>query len=164
LDRILDKIKKGGQAGLKVVEKMRPAGSALRALNIVIFFALLLGSACTTTEAPEFKGGVLATFDVQGERFSIFITNPETIEQVYALSKGESDARIPSGRLLRGQVSYNKPWHWHIDSQDIAMAHVTMELCDGRPSDVENNSDYWIDSVGRFCPWSAQLVVLNDYR
>lgn len=138
--------------------------SALRVLNIVIFLAWLLGSACTTTEAPELKGGVLATFDVQGERFSILITNDATIDQVFALSKGESNARIPSGRLLRGQMSYNKPWHWHIDSQDIAMAEVTIELCDGRPSDVENSLDYWVDTVGRFCPWSARLVALHDYR
>jgi hypothetical protein len=88
----------------------------------------------------------------------------KTAGQVFALSKGEGDARIPSGRLLRGQVSYNKPWHWHIDSQDIAIVEVAIELCDGRPSDVENNQDYWIDIVGRFCPWSAQLVALNDYR
>lgn len=126
--------------------------------------ALLFGFSCSTPEGSELRGGVLATFDVQGERYSIFIMNSETIEQVVALSKGQSDARIPSGRLLRGQVSYSKPWHWHIDSQDIAMAEVTIELCDGRPSDLENNLDYWIDTVGRFCPWSARLMELKDYR
>ena len=149
---------------MKAGAKAMTMASALRALKIAAFLALLLGSTCTTSEAPELRGGVLATFDVQGERFSVFITNEETIDQVSALSKGKSEARIPSGRLLRGQVSYNKPWHWHMDSQDIVMAEVTMELCDGRPSDIENNLDYWIGTVGRFCPWSAQLVALNDFR
>lgn len=133
-------------------------------LLTAVLIALLFGFSCTTSEGPELKGGVLATFDVQGERYSIFIMNSETIEQVVALSKGQSDARIPSGRLLRGQVSYNKPWHWYIDSQDIVMAEITIELCDGRPSDLENNLDYWIDTVGRFCPWSARLMELRDYR
>jgi hypothetical protein len=44
------------------------------------------------------------------------------------------------------------------------MAEVTIELCDGRPSDLENNLVYWMDTVGRFCPWSARLVELKDYR
>lgn len=124
----------------------------------------LVESSCTTSESPELRGGVLATFDVDGERFSVFITNPETVEQVLVLSRGQSDARIPNGRILRGEVSYNKPWHWHLDSQDIQMADVTVELCDGRPSDVENNLDYWVGTVFRFCPWSARLVDLKDYR
>jgi len=134
------------------------------ALLLAGLTALLLGSSCTSSESTELSGGVLATFDVDGERFSVFITNPETVEQVLALSKGQSDARIPNGRILKGEVSYNKPWHWHLDSQDTQMADVTVELCDGRPSDVENNLDYWVDTVFRFCPWSAQLVDLKDYR
>ena len=134
------------------------------ALLLAGLTALLLGSSCRSSESTELSGGVLATFDVDGERFSVFITNPETVEQVLALSKGQSDARIPNGRILKGEVSYNKPWHWHLDSQDTQMADVTVELCDGRPSDVENNLDYWVDTVFRFCPWSAQLVDLKDYR
>ena len=121
-------------------------------------------AACASPTAPALKGGVLATFEVSGERYSIFITNPQTIDQVYSVLRGTSNARIPSGRLLRGQVSYNKPWHWHIDSQDVVMAEVTIELCDGRPSYVENNLDDWLNSVGRFCPWWAQLVELRDFR
>jgi len=138
----------------------RSEASASAMLFAILFFL----SACSTPEAPELEGGVLATFDVGGERYSIFITNQQTIEQVYALSRGQSQAAIPSGRVLRGQVSYNKPWHWHIDSQDVAMAEVTIELCDGSPSMVEQNIDYWVGTVGRFCPWSAQLVSLKDYR
>lgn len=33
------------------------------------------------------------------------------------------------------------PWPWHIDSEDIAMAKVTIELCDGVPSYVEAHLD-----------------------
>ena len=110
------------------------------------------------------SGGILATFDVVGEEYSIFITNKETIEQVFAVQRGESQATIPSGRLLRGKVSYNQPWSWHIDSGDIHMAEVTIELCDGTPSQVEANLDYWVDTVQRFCPWSAKIVKVEDFR
>lgn len=116
------------------------------------------------SKKPALSGGVLATFDVNGEKYSIFITNIDTIDQVLALERGQSMATIPSGRLLRGAEDYNRPWSWHIDSEDIEMAEVTMELCDGTPSQVEANLDYWIDNVQRFCPWGAILTAVEDYR
>ncbi len=129
-----------------------------------LFLAATVLAACPSPTSPKLDGGVLATFNVQGERYSIFITNPQTIEQVLALSNGQTEARIPSGRLIDGPVSYNAPWHWHIDPEDVQMAEVTMELCDGLPSDVEKDIAYWVGTVGRFCPWSAVLVSLKDYR
>ena len=113
---------------------------------------------------PALSGGILATFDVVGERYSIFITNSNTIEQVLAVQRGESNATIPSGRLVRGSVFYNEPWSWHIDSEDIHMAEVTIELCDGTPSQVEDNLDYWLQTVERFCPWGATIVKIEDFR
>ena len=44
------------------------------------------------------------------------------------------------------------------------MAEITMELCDGLPSHVEEDIDYWVDTVGRFCPWSAKIVKIEDFR
>jgi hypothetical protein len=110
------------------------------------------------------NGGILVTFDVVGEKYSIFITNTDTIEQVLSLQRGESQAVIPSGRLVRGSVPYNQHWSWHIDSEDIHMAEITIELCDGTPSQVEANLDYWVDTVQRFCPWDARIVKIEDFR
>lgn len=118
----------------------------------------------TVNKQPALSGGILATFDVLGEKYSIFITNKETIEQVVAAQRGDSQATIPSGRLLKGSVSYNLPWNWHIDSEDIHMAEITIELCDGTPSQVEANLDYWVETVQRFCPWSAKIVKIEDFR
>jgi hypothetical protein len=125
---------------------------------------LLIAVRCESPAGPDLKGGVLATFDVQDERFSIFITNSQTIDQVIALSNGQSNVTIPSGRVLKGRVDYNLPWGWHIDSQDITMANATVELCDGLPSYLEAHLDAWIQNVGYFCPWSAKLVSVKDYR
>ena len=44
------------------------------------------------------------------------------------------------------------------------MAEVAVEVCDATPSYVEANQDYFVDVVGSYCPWSAQLVGLVDYR
>ena len=113
---------------------------------------------------PALSGGILVTFQVIDEKYSIFITNQKTIEQVFAVQRGESRATIPSGRVVRGSVPYNQPWSWHIDSELISMAEFTIELCDGKPSQVEANLDYWVDTVQYFCPWSAKLVEIKDYR
>ncbi len=118
----------------------------------------------TFSRKPALAGGILATFNVLDEVYSIFITSEEVIEQVLALERGESMASIPNGRLVRGAVAYNQPWSWHIDPEDIQMVELTIEVCDGTPSMVEADLDYWIDTVQRFCPWSAKLVAVEDFR
>ena len=118
----------------------------------------------TIHSQPTSRAGVLATFDVHGERYRIFITNEETIEELYAVQRGDSQATIPSGRLIKGGVAYNAPWNWHIDPGDVHMAEITIELCDGTPSMVEDDLDYWVDTVQRFCPWGAKLLDVQDYR
>ena len=35
------------------------------------------------------------------------------------------------------------------------LAEISMEVCDGLPSDVEKDLDYWVDTVKRFCPWNS---------
>jgi hypothetical protein len=110
--------------------------------------------------------GILATFDVVGERFKVWVTNPETIEQILELESGDATASIPNGRVLRGpgQGEHNAPWSWHLDPQQIMMAEFTIELCDGLPSFVESEVGYFVDTVGQYCPWSARLVEVRDCR
>ncbi len=108
----------------------------------------------------ELSGGIIATFDVVGEQFRVWVTNPETIQQIRDLEAGRNEANIPIGRILRGPGagSHNAPWSWHLDPEDISMAEMTIEVCDARPSYVEENVDEFVDNVQRYCPWSAVLV------
>ena len=112
------------------------------------------------------SGGVLATFDVRGELFRVWVTNPETIQQLLDLRDGKSSASIPNGRLLSdaGQGSHNVPWSWHLDPEEIEMAEAAIEVCDALPSYVEANRDEFIQTAGRYCPWQARLVGLEDQR
>jgi hypothetical protein len=114
----------------------------------------------------DLEGGIVAFFDVDGEIFAIWVTNPETIEDIYALQSGESNANIPIGPIQHGPgaANHNAPWNWHFDPEETEMAEVTIELCDGRPSYVEENVDEFVDVVGSYCPWSAQIVEIEDYR
>lgn len=116
------------------------------------------------TKPPLLSGGILVTFDVVGETYKIFVAHKDTIADIFALQCGMSQAAIPSGRIIKGEVSYNEPWSWHIDSEDVHMSEVTIELCDGTPSQVEANLDYWLETVQRFCPWNARIIKIEDYR
>ncbi|HUF53444.1 MAG TPA: hypothetical protein VMR52_06695 [Dehalococcoidia bacterium] len=114
----------------------------------------------------ELDGGVLATFAVGDESFKVWVTNEQTIEQLLDLETGESEATIPNGWIDRGPGAgnHNEPWSWHLDPDDIQMAEVTIELCDGTPSYLEENLTEVMGTAGRFCPWSAELTDLEDHR
>jgi len=136
---------------------------------VLILILSTLSAGCNgspTAPDPELRGGIVATFNVSGESFRVWITNPRTIDEVLALRRGASLAGIPSGRLRTGagQGGHNRPYSWHLDPEDIAMAEVTIELCDGRPSYIEANRDAFIREVGRYCPWGAVLQQVEDYR
>jgi hypothetical protein len=118
----------------------------------------------TIDKTPLLSGGILVTFFVEGEEYKIFVENKETIEDIFAVERGESQATIPSGKIIGEPVFYNAPWSWHIDPMDIQMAEFTIEVCSGLPSHVENDLDYWVNTVGRFCPWSAEIVEIRDFR
>jgi hypothetical protein len=44
--------------------------------------------------------------------------------------------------------------------EDLTFAELTIELCDGRPSDVERQGTLF--GHGRFCPWTAVVVDIRD--
>lgn len=143
----------------------RGAPSALP-LSVALALVAACSGAPSDLDPDELAGGVLATFEVVDERFRIWMTNPETIQQVFDLRDGRSQASIPIGpvRLGPGRADHNLPWSWHIDPEQVAMAEATIELCDGRPSFVEEDVEGWIASVGSYCPWSARLSSVQDFR
>jgi hypothetical protein len=117
-------------------------------------------------EALLLRGGVLATFDVHGESFRVWVTNSQAVEQLFALEEGRSTATIPVGRihLGPGRAAHNWPWFWHLDPEHFGLAEFTIEVCDARPSYVQQNLTYFIYTVGTYCPWAAVLVELEDFR
>lgn len=116
--------------------------------------------------ANPLKGGVLVEFELNDQTFHVWVTNPQTIQQLLDLRDGKSDAKIPSGKILNGagEANYNAPWTWHLDPQDIEMAEFTIEVCDAEPKYVEEHVQEFVDVVKRYCPWSANFVSLQDFR
>ena len=146
---------------------MKNTTRTLITLMTAVTLAGLL-AACSSATAPSsaLRGGVLATFRTKNQTFKVFVTRPSTIDALYALQRGQATASIPNGRILRGAGagSHNAPYTWHLDPTDVEMADATIELCDGTPSYVEAHLTEYVDVIGRYCPWGATLVTLQDFR
>lgn len=122
-----------------------------------ILAALTLSTlaACDDATAPEQNAAFAIV--VSGERFVVEVSTAAQAQQLDArLASGVEG--VINGELLEGDGGYNQPWSWHMDPATVHTADTSIELCDGRPSLIEPELDYWLDTVGRFCPWGAKVV------
>ncbi|GBC69390.1 hypothetical protein HRbin01_01088 [archaeon HR01] len=130
----------------------------VRALYAAVAAVLLAGLAAGVMLTLQTRpAGQYFIVDVQGERFTIYVTDPETIKLAEENMRGGNNL-FPTGALARGDGGFNSPWSWHLIPETVRMAEVSIELCDGLPSHIEQALDYWIDTVGQFCPWSGRIV------
>jgi hypothetical protein len=95
-------------------------------------------------------------FDVAGETFRVEVIGSEQISAARA-AQALGTTIIPNGRIAVG-TQINKGWSWHLE--DVDLAAVAVELCDGRPSDVERDGIRF--GGGRFCPWSARVLMVSS--
>src|SRR5688572_29793975 len=102
------------------------------------------------TPAQEF------VVEVEGERFRLRTSNPATASALDARRRAGT-LGVVAGRIVRGDGGFNAPWGWHLDPLSIEVPQVSIEVCDGRPSMVQADLDYWVDTVGMYCPWAARV-------
>ncbi|HWH23891.1 MAG TPA: hypothetical protein VNW68_03240 [Candidatus Limnocylindria bacterium] len=107
-----------------------------------------------TTPSPAPTGAVIVTFRVADEEYRILLRDAEQIDIAQRLLAGEEAPSIPNGVVVRGDAGVNAPWSWHIDPDSVEFADMTIEVCDGRPSDVEQQ----IITSDRYCPWGAEVI------
>jgi hypothetical protein len=113
--------------------------------------------ASATPAAPsEPATGMIITIRTSGdEEYRVLLTDPGDIATAEELAAGERDPLIPVGTVVRtDDGGVNTGYGWHIDPASFEWAEITMELCDGRPSYVEDGTL----SGDIFCPWSAEVV------
>ena len=118
---------------------------------IALSLALLAGLACSSTSPDDASADFVA--DLDGERFVVRSTNPETITHLREALAGRRRG-FPAGPLLRGDGGFNAPWSWHIDPAELQLVEFAIEVCDGRPSYVEAH----ISDFPTYCPWGARIV------
>jgi hypothetical protein len=107
--------------------------------------ALFLIRACASPDDPD------------GQTFHILIRDPAVVAEAESLV-GAGHQKIVSGPLRPGDGGFNSPWSWHLDPDAIGFADFTIELCDGCPEFVESDLDYWLGTVGQYCPWTTEVV------
>ena len=122
-----------------------------RLLLAVTLMVPLCTSACDDGPTGPSPAAVV-TVAVGSETFRALLTSEKQIEAARA-AQGGGTARIPNGRIVLG-ASVNIPWSWHLEG--VEFVEVAIELCDGRPSDVERAGTGF--GGGRFCPWSARVL------
>jgi hypothetical protein len=97
----------------------------------------------------------VVTFAVGGETFRVEVAGREQIAAARA-AQASGATIIPNGRIALG-TGVNRGWTWHLD--EVEFPEVAIELCDGRPSDVERDGLRF--GGGRFCPWGARVLMIS---
>ena len=124
-------------------------------------FAVAMLAAVTLTACDDEPAGPAesATFviAVENEQFRVRIEDPSAIAEARSLISSGLSKNI-SGDILRGANGINNGYSWHLRPASVEFADFTIELCDGMPSYVEENVDYYVDTVKRYCPWGAKVV------
>lgn len=121
------------------------------------------GSTPSPSPAPSASpsptsSAVIVTIRVVGETYRVLLTDPADIAVARDLLAGKEAPRIPNGKVVRGDDGgVNAGYSWHIDPSDFEWADVTIEVCDGKPSDVAAGTI----TSDRFCPWSAEVVAID---
>lgn len=123
---------------------------------VAAFGAVLLLAGCTPAGPAPLKHPI-AVFQVAGdETYKIELITPALVKHAEQLLKGEQVAAIPLGTVVRTS-GINGPWSWHIDPKTLQFAEITIEVCDGLPSYVE---DHTVTSPD-YCPWSAKVIKIE---
>jgi len=65
---------------------------------------------------------------------------------------------FPIGAIDRGNDGHNLHWNWHFPRDEWTLTDSANSLCDGNAVIVEQAVDYWVDTVGQFCPAGARVV------
>ena len=99
--------------------------------------------------------------EVSGETFVVQVDDDDQVRQMEARRASGAEG-VVSGDLAAGDGGFNAPWGWHMAPSTVHAPDVAIEVCDGRPSMVEEDLAYWLNTVERFCPWGATVVARLD--
>jgi sterol desaturase/sphingolipid hydroxylase (fatty acid hydroxylase superfamily) len=135
-------------------ERKRWAGP-LEAARLLVLGGFLLAGCDDGDGASRPYGEFLLAVD--RETFVLRATDAETIRLATENFRGRN-SMFPIGPLQRGDGGFNPPWSWHFDPEQVRLTEAAIEVCDGRPSHVQENLS---DFLGGYCPWSARVVALR---
>jgi len=135
----------------------------LSEILLTLSCVVLLIACDESSDAPP-QQGVIFHFQMEGDvsglqDFRAITEDPVIIAEARAelqLPMGERRLFI-IGDIDRGNGDHNLDWNWHFLPSQWALVEVAIELCDGNAVLVSQDVDYWLDTVGQFCPWGARV-------
>jgi hypothetical protein len=84
--------------------------------------------------------------------------------QVTLDEQGNPNIGILSGPIARNELTPGHQWDFHFVPKELDVAEVSPALCNGSLPYVEQYLDYFLNTVGRFCPWGTRVVTDEIYR
>ena len=138
-------------------------------VSVILMIPLGCDSDCGSDDddvhSRMFKFGM--HYDRSGsEDFIAKTADPELINKINAELLNPADERYLHihGRIDRGNDGYNLNWSWHFVPGEWALAEMSIEVCDGTPSYVEENLDDWLAMQDSYCPWDSYVKeeVVNE--
>ena len=103
------------------------------------------------------QAGMYFVVDVVGERFTMLVVDQQSISEALDNMNGLNSMH-PIGVLEFGDGGYNKGWGWHYKPESVRMTDFSTEVCDAEPHFVQENLDYWVNTVQYYCPWAAKII------
>jgi hypothetical protein len=140
-------------------------GPIVRRISACVLAALALGlTSCSGDDDGTFTAVVTFRFRVEGakppdDEFLAAATNSLLIAKARAeLSLPLDERRLHVGGAIAPGNGGNLAWSWHFVPDEWDLVEESVELCDGTPRMVEDDLEYWLDTVGSFCPWGSRVV------
>lgn len=120
--------------------------------------AAIAGFALTACDddPAEPQTGPVFVIEAAGQNFRVMITDAAVAAQARQLIGSTQSINI-NGEIARGNGGFNTGYRWHLKPNTVEFADMTIEVCDGEPSFVEENVDYFVDTVKRYCPWGIKV-------
>ncbi|WHI47633.1 hypothetical protein [Microbulbifer sp. VAAF005] len=137
---------------------------------VLSLFLAVLSVSVAASEVVSFSASSrikVAYFEVSfnsdpEETFVLQLTDPDKIKEARRiLLNGEEAFYHFIGYVVPGETFYNPGWSFHVDTDSIDFAEISIEVCDSSAQYVEDN---WEEVGGAFlpgniwCPWSSTLV------
>jgi hypothetical protein len=134
---------------------MRIRVAAMALLSILI---VSCGSDDPPSSTRSFIFGMREISDDEG-RFVAVTSNPDVLAKLEAELALPADQRSLHihGAIATGSGGHNLSWHWHFVPDEWDLVEISIELCDGTPQLVEEDVDYWVETIGAFCPWASYV-------
>ena len=131
-------------------------------ISLILLAVLVTLSACDSNSMDPDPEPTASTYTIQviDETFRVQI-NDSTMAAEAERMLSTGDIRNIDGPLRAGNGDFNAPYPWHLDPDSITFSDATIEVCDGRPSMIEDDLEYWLNSVKAYCPWGVKVIGKN---